>query len=77
MNRVLALFVFVSLSFPLYSQENYLLNPGDVLGISVWNEEELQQLDHYRQKITRIGESSKRTTMSLWSETRQSLSQAG
>lgn len=38
---VLALFIFTQASFA--EAENYLINPGDVLDISVWNEEALKR----------------------------------
>ena len=35
--------VFASIAQPAYSEERYLLNPGDQLEVSVWNEETLQR----------------------------------
>jgi polysaccharide export outer membrane protein len=41
--KYLVVLLLLVLSPLVHAQEPYRLNPGDVLGISVWNEEDLQQ----------------------------------
>ena len=41
--KSLILLVITSIPFVSHAQEAYKLNPGDILNISVWNEEALQQ----------------------------------
>lgn len=43
LSKLLTVFALVLIPFASHAQESYQLNPGDVLRISVWNEEALQQ----------------------------------
>lgn len=42
-NRILVMVIFMATAFAVHAEDAYRLNPGDLLSISVWNEEALQK----------------------------------